>query len=114
MTHTHIVIEHLNTQGLKSTDFSKCNDILHDNQIQKVHVLCLTETHCTMRYWFSGNDMNMNNSYDIYRPDRNGHCGDVVVCVNTKPGQKRLHRAKTFIEIVGVKICTPHTINILH
>ena len=40
----HIVIAHVNKYGLESEDFSKCDDILQDEQMQKADVICLTET----------------------------------------------------------------------
>ena len=89
-----------------------CDDIFYD-QMQKVHVVCLTEMHCTMRHQFSSNEINLSNNYHIYRHDRNEHCGGFTMCVNTRLHQKRLHTEQTLTDIKGVQIHTPHTINIL-
>ena len=67
----------------------------------KVQVICLSETHYTMRHHFSIDDISMSNIYHIRRHDRNEHGGSVAMCVNTWLDQKRLHMAQTLIETGG-------------
>ena len=44
----HIVRVYIKIQGLESEDFSKSNDILQDEQMQKMDVICVTESHCAV------------------------------------------------------------------
>ena len=69
---------------MKSTDFSKYDDILHDDQMHKVCLLCLTETHCTVRHHFSSYELSMSNigmRYQTYGHDSNKHGGGDGLCV---------------------------------
>ena len=104
----NICIAHLNIQGLKSKELCKSEDISLDYQMQKVDVMCLTETH--WKYWTkcSSNDIDLSNSKTVYRYDRCGQGGAVVICAEETLEPQRLNTEETQIEIAGIQINKLH------
>ena len=109
---TYLAIGHLNIEGIYSQTFSKCDDLLCDEQIQNLDVLCLTETHCQSSHAIYGCKINNVKPLQVYRCDRAGKGGGVAVLVNEIYKRHRLTISEPPMEIVGVQINDPHRVTV--
>ena len=107
-----ISVVHLNVQGLNYGSRTKKTDVHMDKEIQKVDILCLTETH-----FEDTQVVHLKNFWkkkgELYRNDRRARKGGgVIIAVSEKFISNQIN-IDSQLEVVGVEVYCPSKVVIL-
>ena len=108
-----ISMVHLNIQGLHARSRTKQLDVQMDNELQKVDILCLTETHFEEDDVISLNSIWNKKKGTLYRRDRIGRKGGgAAIVVSDKFRNKRIP-VESQLELVAVEVYCPDKVIII-
>ena len=108
-----ISIVHLNVQGLNYGSRTKKTDVQMDKEIQKVDILCLTETHFEDTQVVDVKNFWKEKKGELYRNDRKGRKGGgVIIAVSEKFISKQIN-IDSQLEVLGVEVYCPSKVVII-
>ena len=82
----HIVLAHLNISGL----LNKVLDIKSDKTLKYADVMCLNETHLYSKHDMAPETLGYDETFVIYRHDRNEHGGGLIMLIRKELNPKQI------------------------
>ena len=108
-----ISLVHLNVQGLNYRSRTKKTDVQMDKEIQKVDILCLTETHFEDKDTVTVNSFWNKKKGELYRNDRVGRKGGGVMIIVSERFISNRIKIDSYLEVLGVEVYCPSKVVIL-
>ena len=100
-------VGHINISGLASANYTKSCDLLHDEHIQCLDVLCITETHSKQSDRLVCSDIWKEKEGTVYRCDRSGKKGGgVAMFVSNSCQHKQIHVVSQ-LELLCIEVYCP-------
>ena len=106
-------VVHLNVQGLNYGSRTKKTDMQMDKEIQKVDILCLTETHFEDTQVVNVKNFWKDKKGELYRSDRKGRKGGGVIIAVSEKFIRNQIKIDSQLEVVGVEVYCPSKVVIL-
>ena len=102
-----ISIVNLNVQGMNYGSRTKKTDVQMDKEIQKVDILCLTETHFEDTQVVDVKNFWKEKKGELYRNDRKGRKGGGVIIAVSDTFISNQIKVDSQLEVVGVEVYCP-------